>query len=112
MATPKLQGVRQAMALLRHNLEADAEALSSVIVETDAERTAVFAAAHDEIASTRKEIADVKEFLADIKGSNGSPTSGGLSTPPAALEASPAAAPAPNDRPAAQPAASWGGKPA
>lgn len=82
MATPKLQGVRQAMALLRHNLEADAEKLMAKIGNVDDERTSTFKAGHAELDATRKEISEIQEFLADIKGTNGAPTSGGSSDMP------------------------------
>lgn len=95
MATPKLQGVRQAMALLRHNLEADAEKLMAKIGNVDDERTIAIAAGHAELDATRKEIDEIKEFLSDIAGANGAPTSGGSS--------------ATSDAPQAEPAASWGG---
>ena len=102
MATPKLQGVRQAMALLRHNLEADAEKLRVKIGNVDTERTGAFAAGHAELDATRKEIAEIQEFLADIEGSNGAPTSGGSSAT--------SDQPRPDGQSPTEPAASWASK--
>jgi hypothetical protein len=96
---PKLQGVASAMAKLQHGLEERSGKLLDRIETADKRGAAAFDKAHGSLDATEKAMADVETFIASLEGSNGGPT---LSDSSATSDQSQAA----------EPAASWGAKPA
>lgn len=70
----KLQGIAAKMAMLQHNVDADADQLDAAIEAADAKRQAVMPKAVAKIASTASQLADVESFVASIEQvTNGGP---------------------------------------
>ena len=77
---PKFAGLSQALGLMRHELEAQAESLMADIDATRADAKGAFGQAKAKVAEAKAAVADVKAFVADMEGSNGGPILGGSST--------------------------------
>jgi hypothetical protein len=78
----KLQGLGSKLGLLKHNLELDAEKLSTEIDAADTERVTVMAQASESVAAHRKDLAEVKAFVAEVKeATNGAPADPASPTP-------------------------------
>jgi hypothetical protein len=78
----KLQGIAAKMAMLQHNVEADAERLDAAIEAADAKRQAVIPKAVAKIASTASQLADVESFVSSIEQvTNGGPVLEPVQTP-------------------------------
>ena len=70
----KLQGIASKMKLLQHNVELDAEKLSSEIDAAEARRQTVMPKASAAVASTQKDLGEVEEFIASVEAvANGAP---------------------------------------
>jgi hypothetical protein len=72
---PKFAGLSQALGLMRHELETQAQDLMNDITSTTAEAKDAFGQARQEVGKAKAAVADVKAFVADLKGGNGGPTS-------------------------------------
>jgi hypothetical protein len=111
MATPKLQGLAEAMRKLEHGLEAGAGKLLAKIQTVDSRGHAAIAKGHQKVDGKAALVAEIESFVTALEGANGgdplddsSNSSGEQQEPKQAAEDPPAGAP--------EPAASWGGKPA
>src|ERR1700730_14249265 len=62
----KLQGLAAKMALLRHNLEAEADKLGSRVDGAATKSTETFAKSHKFLDATDKDLADVENFIAEL----------------------------------------------
>lgn len=69
-----LQGLASKMALLRHNLEAEAEKLGNRVDGAATKSTETFAKSHKFLDATDKDLADVESFIAELDAAtNGAP---------------------------------------
>lgn len=91
MATPKLQGLAKAMAMLEHNMEDGAGKLLAKIEAVGDRGEAALAKGHTKIDGISGRVAEVEEFVTALEGANGgdplddyASTSGGAqsATPP------------------------------
>lgn len=71
---PKFAGLSQALGLMRHELETQAEDLMKDITSTTAEAKDTFGQAKAEVTKAKAAVADVKAFVAELQGGNGGPT--------------------------------------
>lgn len=70
----KLQGLAQKMALLKHNLELDADKLSSGIDAADAKRVATIAKSTAFVEGAKRDLAEVEQFISSLDvTTNGAP---------------------------------------
>lgn len=70
----KLQGIASKMALLQHNVDADADKLGAAIDAADAKRQVVMPKAVAAVSATTSQLADVESFVASIEQlTNGAP---------------------------------------
>lgn len=73
MATPKLQGLAKAMAMLEHNMEAGAAKLLTRIESVGNRGEAAFAKGSDKIDGIASRVAEVESFVTALEGTNGGP---------------------------------------
>jgi hypothetical protein len=74
MGNPKFQGLASKMALLRHNLDLDAEKLSAGIDEADAKRVVTVTKSTEFLASAHQDLEDVHASIAALDvATNGPP---------------------------------------
>ena len=71
MATPKLQGLAKAMAMLEHNMEDGAGKLLAKIESVGQRGEAALAKGHTKIDGIAGRVAEVEEFVTALEGSNG-----------------------------------------
>ena len=71
MATPKLQGLAKAMAMLEHNMEDGAGKLLAKIESVGARGEAALAKGHTKIDGIAGRVAEVEEFVTALEGANG-----------------------------------------
>lgn len=89
MATPKLQGLAKAMAMLEHNMEDGAGRLLAKIEAVGSRGEAAFVKGNTRVDGIAGRVADVESFVAALEGSNGgdplddSSTDSAASVPPA-----------------------------
>jgi len=103
MATPKLQGLAEAMKKLEHGLEDGAGKLLAKIETVGSRGHAAIAKGHQKMDSSAAIVAEIETFVSALEGANGGdPLDDSSSTsdqsPPAGHPTS------------AEPAASWGQK--
>jgi hypothetical protein len=91
MATPKLQGLAKAMAMLEHNMEDGAGKLLAKIESVGSRGEAALAKGHTKIDGIGNRVAEVETFVTALEGANGgdpledSSVTQGATEPPAAL---------------------------
>jgi hypothetical protein len=71
MPTPKLQSLTKAMAMLEHNLEADAEKLLTKVVAVGERGKAAFVKSHAKVDGIGSRVDEVEKYVAALEGSNG-----------------------------------------
>lgn len=71
MATPKLQGLAKAMAMLEHTMEDGAGKLLAKIESVGARGEAALSKGHTKIDGIAGRVAEVEEFVTALEGSNG-----------------------------------------
>lgn len=78
----KLQGIASKLAMLQHNIDADAEKLDAAIDAADAKRQAVMPKAVATIAARSAQLADVETFIASVgQVTNGAPAEASTAAP-------------------------------
>jgi hypothetical protein len=83
MATPKLQGLAKAMAMLEHNMEDGAGKLLAKIEAVGTRGEAALANGHTKIDGIGSRVAEVESFVTALEGANGGDPLDDLSTPSA-----------------------------
>jgi hypothetical protein len=71
MATPKLQGLAKAMAMLEHNMEDSAGKLLAKIEAVGSRGEAAMAKGHTKIDGIGSRVAEVESFVTALEGANG-----------------------------------------
>lgn len=71
MATPKLQGLAEAMRKLEHGLEAGAGKLLTKIESVDSRGHAAIAKGHAKVDGKAALVADIESYVAALEGANG-----------------------------------------
>lgn len=71
MATPKLQGLAKAMAMLEHNMEDGAGKLLKKIESVGARGEAALSKGHTKIDGIGSRVAEVESFVTALEGANG-----------------------------------------
>ncbi|MET4802500.1 hypothetical protein [Bradyrhizobium sp. LB11.1] len=71
MATPKLQGLAKAMAMLEHNLEDGASILLSKVEAVEARGEAALAKGHAKIDGKAAIVDEIETFVTALEGANG-----------------------------------------
>jgi hypothetical protein len=75
----KLSAARQALDMLRFNVDADSDKLMARIAEVDDRRATVFADAHQSVDEMHGDLGDIDGDLTDLARSNGGPSLKGSS---------------------------------
>lgn len=65
-----IQGLRQSMDMLKHNVEKDVEELSGSILETDKLRQMARDDAHAILTGVRADLQEVRDYVTDLTKSN------------------------------------------
>lgn len=86
MATPFLQGLTKKMDMLEHDLERDAQGLSTKIDSVGARGKAAMAKGHARMDGVASRIDEVDKFVSEIEGSNGGDPLDGSSDSSGSLE--------------------------
>lgn len=73
MATPKLQGLAKAMAMLEHDMEDGAGKLLAKIEAVGARGNATIAKAHQKIDGKATIVDEIESYVTALEGSNGGP---------------------------------------
>ena len=73
MATPKLQGLAKALAMLEHNVEDGAEKLLKKIESVGDRSEAAFAKSVSKVDGIASRVAEVESFVTALEGANGAP---------------------------------------
>ncbi|KRQ03083.1 hypothetical protein [Bradyrhizobium manausense] len=81
MATPKLQGLAKAMAMLEHNMEDGAGKLLAKIESLGSRGEAALAKGHTKIDGIGSRVAEVESFVTALEGANGGDPLEGTATP-------------------------------
>lgn len=92
--TPKLQGALQALKMLQHDVETDAEEIVARVNDLQTRRQSAKAKTHGTLDKAHAGIGDIEEFVSALEGSNGAPndlpglpeSSAAPSEPPAAAQ--------------------------
>ncbi|GAB1717544.1 MAG: hypothetical protein NTAFB05_25860 [Nitrobacter sp.] len=71
MATPKLQGLAKAMAMLEHNLEDGAGKLLSKIESVETRGVAAIAKGHKKIDDKAALVDEIESYVTALEGANG-----------------------------------------
>ncbi len=71
--TPKLQGALQALKMLQHNVESDADEVVARVSELDARRKAAKDRTHATLSAAGSSLGEIEEFVAGLEGDNGAP---------------------------------------
>jgi hypothetical protein len=71
MATPKLQGLAKAMAMLEHNMEDGAGKLLAKIESVGERGEVALTKGHTKIDGIGSRVAEVESFVAALEGANG-----------------------------------------
>lgn len=71
MATPKLQSLATAMAMLEHNMEDGAGKLLTKIQTVGERGTTAFAKGHAKVDGIGSRVAEVESFVVALEGANG-----------------------------------------
>lgn len=95
MATPKLQGLAKAMAMLEHDMEDGAGKLLAKIEAVGARGVAALSKAHQKIDGKATIVDEIESYVTALEGSNGGDPLDGSSvtSDPSAASAAPAKAP-------------------
>lgn len=83
--TPKLQGALQALKLLQHDVEADADEIVAKAADLQARRQAAKTKTHSALDMAGNSLGDIESFVGALEGSNGAPavpTKGAPPVPP------------------------------
>lgn len=86
MATPKLQGLAKAMAMLEHNMEDGAGKLLAKIEAVGARGEAALTSGHTKIDGIGSRVAEVESFVTALEGANGGDPLDDSSVPSAVTE--------------------------
>lgn len=73
MMTPKLRGALQALEMLKHDAESDADEIVARIGDLQTRRKAAKAKTHGALDQTANSLGDIEEFVGALEGSNGGP---------------------------------------
>jgi hypothetical protein len=71
--TPKLQGALQALKVLQHDVEADADELIAKAAQLQDRRQAAKTKTHGALDKAGNGIGDIENFVSALEGSNGAP---------------------------------------
>lgn len=71
--TPKLQGALQALEMLKHDAESDAEEIVARVADLQARRKAAKSKTHGALDKTANSLGDIEDFVSALEGSNGGP---------------------------------------
>lgn len=74
MATPKLQGLAKALAMLEHNVEDGADKLLKKIESVGDRSEAAFAKSVSKVDGIASRVAEVESFVTALEGANGAPS--------------------------------------
>lgn len=83
--TPKLQGALQALKVLQHDVEADADELIAKAAQLQERRQAAKTKTNGALDKAGNGLGDIENFVSALEGSNGAPadpTKGATSPPP------------------------------
>jgi len=75
--TPKLQGALQALKVLQHDVETDAEEVITKVTALQARRQAAKTKTHTALDSAGSSLGDIEQFVEGLEGTNGAPNSSG-----------------------------------
>jgi len=79
--TPKLQGALQALKVLQHDVEADADELITKAAQLQERRQAAKTKSHSALDKAGNGLGDIEDFVSALEGSNGAPTAAAPLTP-------------------------------
>ena len=79
--TPKLQGALQALKVLQHDVEADADELIAKAAQLQERRQAAKTKSHGALDKAGNGLGDIEDFVTALEGSNGAPTAAAPVTP-------------------------------
>jgi hypothetical protein len=71
--TPKLQGALQALEMLKHDVESDAEEIVKKVSDLQSRRKVVRDKTHGKLDAAGNSIGDIEDFVSALEGSNGAP---------------------------------------
>ena len=86
--TPKLQGALQALKMLQHDVEADADEVIRKAADLQERRRAAKTRTHAAMDSAGSSLGEIEEFVSALEGDNGAPNSSGGSASPSAPRSS------------------------
>lgn len=71
--TPKLQGALQALEMLKHDADNDADEIVARVADLQTRRKAAKNKTHGALDKTANSLGDIEEFVSALEGSNGGP---------------------------------------